>query len=111
MTTLTNSLYNKLKFIALVFLPALGTLYFTLAGIWNLPAAEAVIGTIVAVDTFLGVVLHISTQQYHATNGHAGDIIVDDSGATKIYSLELTDDPDKLDTKSEVTFKVVKRKL
>lgn len=65
MTTLTNKLYDKLKFIALVFLPALATLYFTLDGIWGLPAAEQIVGTIVAVDTFLGVLLHISTQQYH----------------------------------------------
>lgn len=45
-------------------LPALGTLYFALAGIWGLPYGEQIVGTITAVDTFLGVVLGISTAQY-----------------------------------------------
>lgn len=61
---MSNSTYDKLKFIAQVVLPAAGTLYATLAGIWGLPYAEQIVGTIVAVDTFLGVVLKISTHQY-----------------------------------------------
>ena len=48
-------------------LPAAGTLYFTLAGIWGLPYGEQVVGTITAVDTFLGVILGISTSQYNKT--------------------------------------------
>lgn len=61
---MSNALYDKLKFIAQVVLPAAGTLYAALAGIWGLPYAEQIVGTIVAVDTFLGVVLKISTYQY-----------------------------------------------
>ncbi len=61
---MSNSTYDKLKFIAQVVLPAAGTLYAALAGIWGLPYAEQIVGTIVAVDTFLGVVLKISTHQY-----------------------------------------------
>lgn len=62
---MSNSTYDKLKFIAQVVLPAAGTLYAALAGIWGLPYAEQIVGTIVAVDTFLGVVLKISTYQYN----------------------------------------------
>jgi len=62
---MSNSMYDKLKFIAQVVLPAAGTLYAALAGIWGLPYAEQIVGTIVAVDTFLGVVLKISTYQYN----------------------------------------------
>lgn len=62
---MSNSTYDKLKFIAQVVLPAVGTLYAALAGIWGLPYAEQIVGTIVAVDTFLGVVLKISTYQYN----------------------------------------------
>lgn len=62
---MSNALYDKLKFIAQVVLPAAGTLYAALAGIWGLPYAEQIVGTIVAVDTFLGVVLKISTHQYN----------------------------------------------
>ncbi len=47
------------------FLPAAGTLYFTLASIWEPPYGEQVVGTITAVDTFFGVVLGISSSQYN----------------------------------------------
>lgn len=65
---LNNKLYDILKWVAILFLPALGTLYFTLAGIWGLPYGEQVVGTITAVDTFLGVILGVSTVQYNKTN-------------------------------------------
>ena len=62
---MSNKVYDILKWIALVGLPALGTLYFTLAGIWGFPYAEQIVGTITAIDTFLGVVLGISSQRYN----------------------------------------------
>ena len=60
-----NSTYDLLKKIAQYWLPALGTLYFALASIWGLPYAEQIVGTITAVDTFLGVILGVSTAQYN----------------------------------------------
>ena len=62
---MSNKVYNVLKWIAMYLLPAVGTLYFALAGIWGLPYGEQIVGTITAVDTFLGVVLGISTAQYN----------------------------------------------
>ena len=62
---MSNRVYDVLKWVAQYLLPALGTLYFALAGTWNLPYGEEVVGTITAVDTFLGVVLGISTVQYN----------------------------------------------
>lgn len=64
---MTNKTYNVLKWIAQYFLPALGTLYFALANIWNLPFGEEIVGTITAIDAFLGVLLGISTMQYNKT--------------------------------------------
>lgn len=61
---LNNKTYDVLKWIAMVVLPAIGTLYFALAGIWGFPYAEQIVGTITAVDTFLGVMLGISAAQY-----------------------------------------------
>lgn len=61
---MSNKLYDILKWIAQILLPALGTLYFALAGIWGFPYGEQIVGTITAVDTFLGVVLGISSAQY-----------------------------------------------
>lgn len=66
---MNDKLYKILKWIALIFLPAIGTLYFALAGIWGFPYAEQVVGTITAVDTFLGVILGISTAQYNKKMG------------------------------------------
>ena len=61
---MSDKVYDILKWIALYLLPALGTLYFALAGIWNFPCGEQVVGTITAVDTFLGVILGISSAKY-----------------------------------------------
>lgn len=62
---MTNKVYDILKWVAQYFLPAIGTLYFALAGIWGLPYGEQVVGTITAVDTFLGILLGISSAQYN----------------------------------------------
>ena len=61
---LSNKTSDALKWIAMDLLPALGTLYFALAGIWKFPYGEEIVGTITALDTFLGVLLGISTAQY-----------------------------------------------
>ena len=61
---LSNKVYDILKWIALYLLPALGTLYFALSGIWGLPYGEQVVGTITAADTFLGVLLGVSSAAY-----------------------------------------------
>ena len=60
-----NRTYDILKYIALIVLPAIGTLYFALAQIWGLPYGEEIVGTITAVDAFLGAVLKISTDKYN----------------------------------------------
>lgn len=62
---MSNRTYDILKWIALIFLPAIGTLYFALAGIWGLPYAEEVVGTITAIDTFLGCLLGVSSATYN----------------------------------------------
>lgn len=62
---MSNKVYDVLKWIAQYFLPALGTLYFALAGIWGFPYGEQIVGTVAAVDTFLGVILGISTYNYN----------------------------------------------
>ena len=61
---MSNKTYDVLKWIAMVFLPAIATLYFALAGIWGLPYGEEIVGTITAFDTFLGVLLGIASAQY-----------------------------------------------
>lgn len=60
----SDKVYNILKAIAMYILPALGTLYFALAGIWGFPYGEQIVGTITAVDTFLGVLIKVLQVQY-----------------------------------------------
>ena len=65
---LSNKVYDRLKWVAQYVLPAMGTLYFALSGIWGFPYGEEIVGTITTVDTFLGVILGISTATYNLTN-------------------------------------------
>ena len=65
---MSNKVYDVLKYVAQIVLPALGALYFALAKIWNFPYGTEVVGTIAAVDTFLGALLKISTDQYNKEN-------------------------------------------
>ena len=64
MPKISDKTYDILKWIALIVLPAIGTFYFAIAGIWGLPYAEQIVGTITAIDTLLGALLGISTAQY-----------------------------------------------
>lgn len=66
---LNDKVYDVCKFIAQILLPALGTLYFALAGIWGFPYGEQIVGTIMAIDTFLGALLGISSIQYNKKIG------------------------------------------
>lgn len=62
---MSNKLYDVLKWIALIVLPALATLYLGLANVWGLPYGEEISTTITLIDTFLGAVLMVSTAQYN----------------------------------------------
>lgn len=105
---LSNRVYDVTKFTAQIGLPAVGTLYFALAQIWGLPKGEEVVGSITAVVTFLGVLLGVSTTSYNNSEAqYDGAINVEqETPEAKTYSLNLKSDPDKLDQKKKVTFKV-----
>ena len=62
---MSNKVYNILKWIAMIVLPALATFYMGLSSIWGLPYGEQLSTTITLVNTFLGTVLMISTHQYN----------------------------------------------
>ena len=62
---MNNKVYDILKWVAMIVLPAIGTLYLTLSGIWGLPYGEQIAGSVTAINTFLGAVLMISTNNYN----------------------------------------------
>ena len=89
---ISNKVYDALKWIAQYFLPAIGTLYFALAGIWDLPYGEQIVGTITAVDTFLGVLLGIASSTYHKEIS-----AVNEEWDIEDYGSDFEDDDDASD--------------
>ena len=66
---MSNKVYNVLKWVAMIVLPALATFYLGLSNVWGLPFGEEISTTITLVGTFLGAVLMISTSQYNKRVG------------------------------------------
>ncbi len=99
----SNKIYDALKWIAMYLLPALGTLYFALSSVWGLPYGEQIVGTITAIDAFLGALLGISTKNYHGD----GVMTVDSTDEGKdVYNLELDTPIEELPNRKSITFKV-----
>ena len=67
---LKDSVYNFLKWICLIVLPALSVLYGTLAGIWNFPFATQIPLTIDSIDVFLGALIGVSQINYNKEGGN-----------------------------------------
>lgn len=107
--TLNNATYDKFKAIALIYLPALAALYVGLAQIWNLPHPAEVSATIAAIDTFLGIGVHVSSKNYTPPKPAAdGHLVVDDSDPEKTTArLEFVAAPQDLVKKENVVLKVV----
>lgn len=105
---LSSSVYDLLKKVVQIVLPAVASLYFSLAQIWGLPAAEAVVGSLALLATFFGVLLGLSSWSYHAVEAKTDGqiVIMEDESGKKIYSLELDGDPNEIDLKERVAFKV-----
>lgn len=103
---ITGKLYDVLKFCALVAFPAVGTLYVALAALWGLPSVQAVSGTILAIDTFLGAILQISSASYNKQIGGGVANVIPKEGGGVTYDLVLDGDPSELADMKEVHFKV-----
>lgn len=105
---LGNRAYDVYKFIAQIVLPAAGTLYFALGKLWDLPAVEQVIGTITAVDIFLGALLSYSTKTYFSSEQpFDGALVIDTTDPMKdTYSLEVTTPLADLSDKKTIMLRV-----
>ena len=62
---LSNDTYDFLKWIALVFIPALDMFTLTVGKIWGLPYYVEVAATVAAIGVFLGALLGVSSHEYH----------------------------------------------
>ena len=70
---MNNKIYDFLKWMAQYLLPAAGTLFFAIANIWDISFGEQIVGTITAVDAFLGAILGISSTRYRASLKDGGE--------------------------------------
>lgn len=108
---LSNGAYDKLKSTVVVALPALGALYYALASIWGLPFAEQVVGTLAALNTFLGLLVNASKRSYDKSDTkYAGDVAfeaVDGDETTKRMVARLNTHPQVIASKTEAIFRVV----
>lgn len=103
---LSDGWYAFGKKLVQVFIPALSAMYFTLAAIWDLPAADKVTGTLAVLATFLGVCLGISSKQYDKSEAaFDGDIVTTKLEGRTIVTLELHDDVG-IEDKQELKFRV-----
>lgn len=67
---LPSPVYDWMKWIVMIALPALTVAYVALSGIWGWPYADEIAKTSAAVCTLLGALLGISTAQYNKENEH-----------------------------------------
>lgn len=102
--TLSNKAYDVLKRFTTIVLPGIGTLYFAIAQIWNLPYAEQVVGTVTAIVTFLGGVLQISANNYSGD----GVLKIDTKSIANrdIYRLDITTPLAEVEKKDSIMLKV-----
>lgn len=109
-----NRTYDFLKVLTTLVLPAVGTLYFTLASIWGLPFAEEFVGSITALVTFLGVVMKMSDKSYNSSDSkYDGTVVVnhfidEDQLESSRIKINLNDGVyvDRLDDHKELRLKV-----
>ena len=112
MPQFTNAAYDVLKPIALIWLPAIATLYTALAAIWGVPDVTAVVGSLSAIDGFLGVVLHLSTNPTPnqppaaVTPTTSGQLVIDKSGPTAAMYIVLESEIEELEKNNTITLSV-----
>ncbi len=106
---LSDKTYNLVKKLVQVIIPATGALYFALSKIWGLPHGEDVVGSLMAIATFLGVVLGISSAQYTASGAaYQGHLTVQPNadGVNRVTAFHLNKDPKDLEGEKSITVKI-----
>lgn len=112
--TFSPKVYDVLKWIALVLLPALGALYFGLGQIWKFPAVEEVVGSITVIDTFLGILLNKSSKNYRQATATlqnfetAGEMVITQNQDGEVTGMKMFADQDPFIVQADqvVSFRV-----
>lgn len=106
--TVKNATYDRLKFTAVILLPTLGTLYFALGGIWNLPSVEQVVGTITAVDTALGALVAKLSSDYSEPTDGSLQVVGRDENGMPAMRMVITSHPEEMEDKGFARLEVPK---
>lgn len=109
--------YDTIRNAALVYLPGLATLYFTIAQITGLPYAEEVVGIIAAVTVFLGITTKVSKSNYNASPENQrvtvgppdGEVVITTHEDGDSFLFKPDTDLEGLKSKDSVTLKVVRK--
>lgn len=102
---ITNKSYDIIKWIVVIVIPAVITLYSTLGGIWDFPYVQEITGTLAAIDVFLGVIMKISSVSYNKEYDGVLHVDTVNDEATDKYLFEV-DDLDQLTNKDRITLKI-----
>lgn len=98
--------YDRIKFLAQYALPALGTLYMSIALVWDLPYGKQIVLTITALDVFLGVLLGYSSKGYNnSENRFDGEVVVTGNPEAP-HSLVFNVPLSELESQPQITLKV-----
>lgn len=107
--SLSNNVYDAVRWLAQIFLPAAGALYFGLSQIWGLPAATEVVGTITLVIVFLGALMNISKKAYDTDPNRYDGALVPATDSTGVIGAKLALNPnldaETMVNKNELVFK------
>jgi len=104
----SNKVYDLLSVIAVLWMPAFATFYFTMSSLWGLPYAKEVVGSMAAFSTFLGTILRMSKKAYNANDNNFDGVInvTMPTPDSTLYSLELNGDPADINKLKNMNFKV-----
>ena len=102
---ITNKAYDAIKWIVVIVIPAVITLYSTLGGIWDFPYVQEITASLAAVDVFLGVIMKISSASYNKEYDGVLHVDTVNDEATDKYLFEV-DDLDQLANKDKITLKI-----
>lgn len=106
-TLFSNKVYDGLKWVSFVLLPALGAAYFALSQLLGLPFGVEVVGVLAILDTLLGTLLRKSTQQYENSDAkYDGAVVIAANAETGNSDLNVSLNPQALASKREITVRV-----
>ncbi len=104
-----KKLYDVLKWVALVALPAFSAFYYVLALTWGFPAVMQVMATVAGTETLLGTLLGISSAKYRNSDARFdGDLNIIKSDTSLINQLDIKTDPATLGNQKELVLKINK---